>query len=297
MGYSPFYFIGQTLKNIWRNIGMSIASVLILIACLLVTGSFYAVDRNITYNLDGLGGLNKILVYINEACPDDQIRRIKAQAENCAGAKSVQLITKEEALADEKAKLGEEYAGVFDWLGEGENPYRASLEVEYSADADVKKLESDLQAIEGVDTLVSRSDLAEKVASVKSIISRVFWGMMLLLFVVSVFVIITSVRLALSARRKEIVIMRYVGATGLFIMIPFLLEGLLLGLLAALLAFGVQNVVYTLLQNGMAKNFFGLITLVPASSMSTVLLIGFLIIGTATGLLGSIISLARYLNK
>ena len=297
MGYSPFYFIGQAFKNIWRNIGMSIASVLILIACLLVTGSFYTVDRNITYNLDGLGGLNKILVYIDESCPDDRIRQIKAEAEACAGAKSVSLITKEEALADEKAKLGEEYAGVFEWLGEGENPYRASLEVEYMPDADVKKLEGDLKSIEGVDTLVSRSDLAEKVASVKQIISRVFWGMMLLLFVVSIFVIITSVRLALSARRKEIVIMRYVGATGLFIMIPFLLEGLLLGLIAALIAYGVQNVVYTLLQNGVAKSFFGLLTLLPASSMSTVLLCGFLIIGTATGLIGSIISLARYLNK
>ena len=297
MGYSPFYFIGQTMKNIWRNIGMSIASVLILVACLLVTGSFYAVDRNITYNLDGLGGLNKILVYIDESCPDDRIREIKAEAEKCKGAANVSLITKEEALEDEKAKLGEEYAGVFEWLGEGENPYRASLEIEYTPDADVAKLESDLKSIEGVDTLVSRSDLAEKVSSVKKIISRVFWGMMLLLFVVSVFVIITSVRLALSARRKEIVIMRYVGATGLFIMIPFLLEGLILGLIAALLAFGIQSVVYSLLQNGFSKNFFGLLTLLPGSSMSTVLLLGFLAIGTATGLLGSIISLARYLNK
>ena len=297
MGYSPFYFIGQTMKNIWRNIGMSIASVLILVACLLVTGSFYAVDRNITYNLDGLGGLNKILVYIDESCPDDRIREIKAEAEKCKGAANVSLITKEEALEDEKAKLGEEYAGVFEWLGEGENPYRASLEIEYTPDADVAKLESDLKSIEGVDTLVSRSDLAEKVSSVKKIISRVFWGMMLLLFVVSVFVIITSVRLALSARRKEIVIMRYVGATGLFIMIPFLLEGLILGLIAALLAFGIQSVVYSLLESGIAKNFFGLLTLLPGSSMSTVLLVGFLIIGAATGLLGSIISLAKYLNK
>lgn len=297
MGCGPFYFIGQAFKNIWRNIGMSIASVLVLVACLLVTGSFYCVDRNVKYNLDGLGGLNKILVYINETCTEDRTREIKEEAEKKSGAADVTLISKEQALEDEKRRLGTDYSGVFDWLDEDENPYRASLEVEYEAGADVAALEAELSSIDGVDSVVSRSDMAQRVEQIKKVISRVFLGMMILLFVVSVFVIITSIRLALSSRRKEITVMRYVGASGMFIIVPFLLEGAFLGLTASALAFGIQIYVYNAVSRGAFKELYGLITLLPASSMSTQLLFAFLGIGLLTGLFGSAISLAKYLNK
>lgn len=297
MAYSPFYFIGQAFKNIWRNVGMSIASVLILMACLLVTGAFYSVERNINYNLEGLGGLNKILVYINEECTEDQIRKIKEEAENCKGALEVTLITKEEALKDEKDKMGEEFSDIFEWLEEGENPYRASLEIEYETDSDVAALEKALKNIDGVDKIVSRSDTAEKVEQIKDVVSKVFLGMMVLLFTVSVFVIITSIRLALSARKKEIVVMRYVGATGFFITVPFLLEGALLGLAASLAAFGVQYYIYGAVFSGVSENFLGLLNLLPASALSGTLFKSFLAIGLVTGLLGSTVSLAKYLNK
>ena len=68
MGYSPFYFLGQAFKNLKRNCGTAIASMLVLVACLLVTGTFYALNENINYNLESVGGLNRILVYINEDC-------------------------------------------------------------------------------------------------------------------------------------------------------------------------------------------------------------------------------------
>lgn len=295
MSFRPLYFFSQALKNIWRNKGTSIASVLILIACLLVTGTFYTVNKNITYNLDGVGGLNKILVYINENCRDDQIRAIKGQAEKLSNAKRVVLVSKEEALEDEKNRLGSD-ADVFKWLDEGENPYRASLEIEYYETEKVAELQEQLSAIEGVDTVVSRTDMALRVADVKSAVSRIFLGLMILLFVVSLFVIITTIRLALSGRSKEITVMRYVGATGGFIAIPFLLEGLLLGLVAALCAFGLQQYVYSLLSAGAAKELFGLISFLPASSFRGVLFPLFLAVGVGTGLIGSTVSFLRYVK-
>ncbi len=297
MGYNPFYFIGQAFKNIWRNIGMSIASVLVLMACLLVSGTFYTVDKNITYNLEKLGGLNKILVYINESCADDKIREIKSKAEALNGCKSVTLITKEEALEDEKEKLGDEFSDIFEWLEEGENPYRASLEVEYEAESNVAELEKNLGAISGVDTVVSRSDMAEKVEKIKLIVSNIFLGMMVLLFVVSVFVIVTSIRLALSARKKEITVMRYVGATGFFITVPFVIEGTILGVFASLASFGIQYYVYQALRTGISSELFGIIGVLPVSAVSESLFWSFLVIGVVTGILGSVISLIKYLNK
>ena len=151
MGYSPFYFLGQAFKNLKRNCGTAIASMLVLVACLLVTGTFYALNENINYNLESVGGLNRILVYINEDCTDSRIREIKEQAQQLENAASVRLITKEEALEDEMNKLGEENEDLFKWLEEGENPYRASLEVEYKNGDRVAELEEQLGAIDGVD--------------------------------------------------------------------------------------------------------------------------------------------------
>lgn len=296
MGYSPFYFIGQTFKNMWRNRGLGIASVLILMACLLVTGAFYAVNENINYNLDSLSQLNKLIAWVDESYADDEVRQLKASVEKMDNVASVTLISKEQALQEEKEKYGEEYSEIFEFLGQEDNPYRASLEIEYKDTATVGALEEQLRGTPGVDTVVSRSVTASKVERVKEVISRVFVGLMILLFVVSVFVIVTAIRLALLARSQEITAMRYVGATGLFISVPFLLEGALLGLIAALASFGVQNYVYTVLASGASEHLFGLVELVPISSMNGVLLPGFLLIGLLTGLFGSILSMIRYLR-
>lgn len=296
MGYSPFYFLGQAFKNLKRNCGTAIASMLVLVACLLVTGTFYALNENINYNLEGVGGLNRILVYINEDCTDSRIREIKEQAQQLKNAASVRLITKEEALEDEMNKLGEENEDLFKWLEEGENPYRASLEVEYKNGDRVAELEEQLGAIDGVDSVASRNDLALKVNNVKTAVSRVFLGMVALLLAVSIFVIVTTVRLALANRRKEIEVMRYVGATGFFITTPFLTEGVLIGLFSSLIAFGLQQYLYSLLSSGAGKNLFGLVSFLPASHFTGPLGLLFLAVGVGAGLLGSAISLGRYLK-
>lgn len=294
--FQPLYFLEQTVKNLWRNRGLTLASVLILIACLLVSGTFFVINENINYNLDGLGGLNKILVYIDETVPDDEIRALKAKVEGYDNVASVTLITKEEALEDEKDKLGEEYSGVFDWLQGDENPYRASLEVEYADNVGVEELEEKLAQTEGVDTVVSRSETAGKVEQVKRVFTGIFMVMMILLFVVSIFVIISAIRLAMISRSKEITVMRYVGATGFFIATPYLIEGALLGLVAALIAYGIEQYVYSFVATAIINEFFGLISVVSPSAFTLSLLIGFATIGVGTGLVGSSISVAKYLK-
>jgi cell division transport system permease protein len=296
MGYSPFYFIEQTFKNMFRGKGMTITSVLVLIACLLMSGSFYAVNENINYNLESLGEMNRILAYIDESCEDVRIREIKAQVERLSNVKEVTLISKEQALEDEKNRLGEEYAEIFEWLEEGENPYRASLEVEYLHLDGVKELEEQIGQIDGVETVKSRADTASRVRDIKKAVSAVFYVMMILLFLVSLFIIITTVRLAMSARSKEISIMRYVGASGLFIAIPYLLEGLLIGLVASLAAFVLHQNVYGLVADGINQQFWGILSMLSAASLAKETFIGFLALGLFTGLSGSVLSLVRHIS-
>lgn len=296
MGYSPFYFIEQTIKNIVRGKGMDFISVLVLVACLLVTGSFYAVNENVNYNLESLGELNKILAYIDEDKTDEQIRGIKESVEGLENVKSVTLISKEQALQDEMDRLGEEYADIFEWLEEGENPYRASLEIEYENPEGAAELEKRLAKVEGVENVQSRADTANKVVELKKVISRVFIALMALLFFVSLFIIITTVRLAMQQRSKEISVMRYVGASSLFIAIPFLLEGLFIGALAAGIAFVLQQYLYDLVAAGVNREFFGILSLLPASDLSFTVLIAFFTIGIVTGLVGSLLSVIKRIN-
>lgn len=296
MGYSPFYFIEQTFKNMIRSKGMTFISVLVLIVCLLVTGSFYAVSENINFNLESLGELNRILAYIDEDCSEERIREIKAEVEALENVKDVVLISKEQALEDEKNRLGEEYAEIFQWLEEGENPYRASLEIEYLQPEGVEQLEGRISAIEEIETVQSRVDTARRVSDIKEVIATVFYVLMGLLFLVSLFIIITTVRLAMSARSKEISVMRYVGASGLFIAVPFLFEGFLIGLVASLVAFVLHQNIYEMVAQGANEQFMGVLTMLPAAAMTKEILIGFLAVGLFTGLAGSGLSLIKHIS-
>ncbi|MBQ7847682.1 MAG: ABC transporter permease [Clostridia bacterium] len=297
MGYSPFYFLAQTFKNIFRSKGMSLASVLVLMACLLVTGTFYTVNENLNYNLESLGQLNRILAYINEECPDEEIRAIKELVEEFDNVKSVKLISKEEALQDEMERLGEEYEEIFHLLmEEGDNPYRASLEIEYDQPEGVEQLEELVAGIEGIDSVQSRADTAEKVVEVKNAISKIFIALMALLFAVSFFIIVTTVKLSMRERSKEISVMRYIGASGIFIAIPFLLEGLFIGGVAAGLALFIHQYIYTMIVSGVTKDFLGILSLLPPSTLTSELAVGFFLVALLTGLVGSIISLVRHIS-
>ena len=274
---------------------MSIASILVLLACLLTTGSFYALIKNLNSNLDDLGELNQIVVYLDETYTAAQVESVQAKITALSDVDGATIITKEQALVEEKQKYAEKYPHLFETLSEADNPYRDSIVVTYDTGAKVGDLEASITAIEGVANMSSRADVADSVASMKNGISVVFAGFMVVLFVVTLFVIIMTIRLAVFARSKEIMIMRYVGATRNFIMTPFVLEGVIMGVIAALVAFLLQRYLYgataKLLQNG-----YELLNVMPFHELGLTFLFGFLLIGIVTGAVGSWISLRRYLK-
>lgn len=299
--YSPGYLVQQAFNGMWRNIGMTLASVLVLLSCLVVTGSFYALIVNLNYNLQSLGDLNQIVLYVNENYGEAQVESIRDQVANLKtsdGKKAVEgtrIVTKAQTLAEEKAKYAAKYPQLFETLTDADNPYRDSVVITYTSDADVAELESALTRIDGVENIVSRADIAETVDSVKGSVSVIFAGFMIILFVVTLFVIVMTIRLAVLSRSKEIMIMRYVGATTGFIMTPFILEGMLMGLIAAILAFFVQNAVYSTVA-GFLTGGYELLQVMPFRTVALKVLTFFVLIGIVTGGGGSWISLRRYLK-
>ncbi len=294
--YSATYFVGQSLKGLWKNGVMTFASILVLLSCLVVMGSFSALVVNINQNMENLGVVNKIVTFIDAEKTEEEISAIYQTVTSFPGVSSVEYISKPQALEEEKAKLAESgYANLVDSLNEENNPYRASFTITYTSDASLADLQYKLEQVEGIDRVKCYADLAETVNSVKNGIAFVLSWFMITLFVVSIFVIINTIKLAVYARRNEITVMRYIGATGSFITIPFIIEGIIIGLVASVGAFFVQKGMYLYIFRLFGTDY-GIIRVIPFADLSTPLLAAFLVLGVVTGIVGSCISLRKYLK-
>ncbi|MBE6542811.1 MAG: FtsX-like permease family protein [Ruminococcaceae bacterium] len=288
------YLVTQAFVGIVRNGALSFASIAVLIACLLITGSFVLIIGNIDYNMQDTEYLNRIVVYINPDCPENEVLDIYnriLQLENVNDA-ATKLITKEQALLEEMEKNPDYFVS----LEEGDNPYRDSVVITYVDSAKVEELEGQLAAFPDIDDIMSRVEIANTVESLKSVLYVVSVGFFVSLLVVTVFIIITTIRVTIFSRKKEIELMDAIGATRTFITMPFVIEGFVLGMVASLLAYFAQGWIYGSLESMALKNY-SLIKILPYDEVSGTILVGFLAVGLVTGVFGSLISLIKYMKN
>ena len=287
------YLVTQAFAGIVRNGALSFASVAVLIACLLITGSFVLIIQNINYNMQDTEYLNRIVVYMDDECTRERFSEIYSEILSLDNVDRVgtRAISKQEALEEEKKKNPDHFA----LLEEGDNPYRDSVVITYVDSAGVEALEVRLYEIEEVDDVVSRVEIANTVESLKSVLFFVSVGFFVTLLVVTVFIIITTIRVTLYSRQKEIEMMDALGATRSFIVLPFIIEGFVLGVVAAMLAFFAQGWTSGLIDTLATKNY-ALVNLLPYSQVSLQMLLGFMAVGVLTGVVGSVVSLAKYMK-
>ncbi len=219
----------------------------------------------------------------------EQIEGLDNIAEN-----GIVFVSKEETLESEKEKL-KDYPSLLATLEEGDNPYPDSFIITYKDNSSVSALQLQLNHIDGIYRTRCRADIAENIENLKSGIILIFTWFMAILFVVSIFVIINTVKLAVVGRSKEITIMRYVGATKWFIALPFELEGIIIGLFSGIVAFFIQWYMYGYVQK-MIMNEIQMISILPFDQIRVVMLIGCIVIGGITGFIGSVISIRKYLK-
>ncbi len=291
--YRLSYFLGQSFKGLWRNGIMSVASITVLMSCLVVMGSFALLILNIDVNLEKLGLLNEIVVFIDETKTDEEVAAIGEQIRALDNVAEVTFISNEQALEEEKAKYAE-YSGLYE-LVEGDNPLRDSFVVKYEDNSKVSTLDYQIGQIDGIAKKNNRLDLATSIENVKSGISLVLIWFMAILFVVSIFVIINTIKLAVHSRRAEITIMRYVGATDWFVILPFIFEGIFIGLLSSAFAFLIQWYMYSYVVK-MMSGTFDFLTILGFNEIGYYVALIFLGIGVVTGIIGSTISTRKYLK-
>lgn len=293
------YLIKEGFRNIKQNSFMSIASILVLISCLLLSGAAYLTFVNVENAFDWAYSQNVVVVWAAETADEAQVTALGEALKTIPNVNEVTFISKEQILQD--------YANVvpdatFESLQGENNPMLDAYEVTFTDLNLAQQTIDQIFTLENVDDVSYYNEVAEVLVGIRNAVMKIGGVVILMLLAVSLFIISNTIKLTVYSRRLEIGIMKSVGATKAFIRLPFMVEGMVLGFSAGLLSFGILYFVYarlmTVVKIGqisfVSMNVAGLLAALPVWAE---LLIGFLVIGTLTGMLGSGISISRYLKE
>ena len=292
MRFSSFrYLVREGFRNLWQNRFMAIASIGVLVSCLLLTGGAYLVFENIDHAFEWVYGQNVIVAFADPDVTDEQSAEIQEKIESITNVASVEYVSKEELMERYLDSFPEELHEDL----RAENPLQDSFVVTFE---DLSKFDAtvmQIKQVERIDTVEYEPEIAQVLTKVRQVVLAVGGWIIGLLLLVSLFIIANTIKLTVYNRRLEIYIMRSVGATSGFIRFPFVVEGMMLGLISAGLSYGLLYLVYS--QLAKLFTFSNYFKLLPFSSVWLVLLLGFLIGGVITGVLGSVISMRKYLKE
>lgn len=275
---------------------MSIASASSVAATLVILGVVFMLITNINSIAQGAKEqFDSVIVYLVDDLNTQQTEEIGRKITQIQGVKSITYENKDEALAKYKQKLGQN-ASLFDDL-DG-NPLPNSYAVYVTDLGQAMKVVEQIQTIKGIEEIKYYQDTVEKIISVTVLIRNIGLTVIIALIAVSTLILSNTIKLAIIARKREINIMKYVGATSWFVRWPFVLEGTLLGLLGSIIAIILVFLSYKYVFDMLMSQFYFLIAayLVDVNTMIGNLIVLFLVIGTGIGAVGSLISLRKHLE-
>ena len=287
------YFIKEAVISLKRNGLMSIASITTVALSLLILGMFLIMVLNLNNMASNLESQVQVSVYLQEGLSDVEIREVGTRITKIPGVNQVLFIDKEEAMNRFKERLGEQQS-ILQAL-DGNNPLPNAFEVKMDKPERVKPVAQTISQFKGVENAKFGQEVVEQLFSLTKMI-RVF-GVILIAFLAlaALFIISNTIRITVFARRKEIGIMKYVGATDWFIRWPFLLEGIILGFGGALVAVVLLNRTYGALIHQVYESL-AFLPLIPQYPFITNISILLLLVGTGIGALGSTISLRKFMR-
>lgn len=286
----------QGFIGIWRNRGMSVASISSVAASLAVLGVIITIVLNIN-NLSHIAQMqfDTVQVYLEEDLSVEKISSLGQQIADIEGVHFVDYESKEEALSKMKEQWGEQ-GYLLEVLENNTlpNSYIIHLDTIEIADAVV----GTIREFEGIEEIKYHKDIVDNMLRIATFVRNIGLILILILILVAMFIISNTIKLTLNARKQEINIMKYVGATNWFIRWPFLLEGMVLGLIGALLALGIVYYGYQYTFELITSRFYVMASsyIVPVDIMMGKTLPIFTVLGAGVGALGSIISLRKHLQ-
>lgn len=287
------YYLREGVHGVGVHRFMSFAAVCIIVACMLIMGIFVMLLVNVNAMLDRYEKDSEILVYIDENYTTAEARSVGSKINRVDNILRADFVTREQALESFKAKYAD--SNTFD--GIEADTFRDRYLVYLEDLSRLRETEDALRAIDGVAEVTAHQELADGFATIRAILAWVSGIVIGILVIVSLFIISNTIKMALLSRREEIGIMRMVGATNWFIRWPFVIEGMILGLLGAVASFFLQWLLYNLVCSRIAAmDSLRILSTVPFGDMAWFVGATCLFGGLLIGVLGSLLSIRRFLK-
>ncbi|WP_029687885.1 permease-like cell division protein FtsX [Thermoanaerobacter sp. A7A] len=287
------YFLKEGFSNLARNRLMTIASITSVMAAMLILGLFLVIILNVNSLTNQVESQLELKAFLKDNISEQQVTQIGNDIKKIPGVTSVVFESKEEALRKFKQQLGDK-----SYLAEGlekDNPLPQSYIVKVKDAGLMKDISNEIKQINGVDKVSYGQDVVDKLLGIIKIIRIVGLSIIFILFIISIVIISNTIKLGVFARRREINIMKYIGATDWFIRWPFLIEGVVLGLVGALLSVALLVLIYGYVLD-IINNKLIVFQLLPLEKIVGDILVYFSVIGAIIGALGSGLSIKRFLN-
>ena len=287
------YLLKEGIRGIFRHGFMSFAAVFVTVACLLIVGSFFAVTYNLGLIVDDLNQTNEILVFVDETLSDAEAKSVGTDINNVENIEKAEFVSRQEAMEAYIAKHAE--SGAFDGLDV--QTFRHRYRVFLTENRLLEETKEDLMKVPGVVKIRAAEEEASLFIMIQDILSMFSLIVIVALLIVSLLIISNTVKLAMSSRRDEIAIMKMVGATNGFIRLPFVVQGFLLGISGAGIAFGLEWLAYNMVVSRLGNMGAGeLLRMEPFTELLVPMIVVFAGAGMFVGLVGSFTSIRKYMN-
>lgn len=294
------YLVKEGGKNVWLNRMMSVASIGVLTACLLLIGFSWLITTNISRIITFLEDKNEVVFFVTDDATEEQISELHRQLDADSRLFDVAYISKEQGLEEYKQSMGDS-AVLLEGLENEENPIPASFRFKVDDLSQLDEVVATYDSSPIKELLRAPTDVADTMTNISSMVTMGGLILIVALVIVSLVIIANTIRATVFSRRKEINIMKYVGATDNFIRLPFFVEGLLLGLISALLAFLCVWGGYSALVNMLVSNASDWLesaaqNILPFQEVALPLGLIFAGAGAFTGVVGSLFSVRSHLK-
>ncbi len=289
------YLIGEGFSNILKNKKSTGAALTIMCMAMFMFGIFFVLGENINYVMAQIQTEQGMQVFLNRDATDIEVSKIEEKIRGIGGVNTVEYVSKTEGVNQIKEQLKNDspiMEGLEDYFQDSFIVTLTDLELNSSVQEQIK-------AIDKVEEITSSDSTISTLVSITKGIRMVTLVILLILVFISIFIITNTIKLTVHARRKEISIMKYVGATNGFIRWPFIVEGVIIGLISALITVLIVGLLYNLATNGLVQTdtFKKLgLKLYTFKDLFQLLITTYIILGAGIGIIGSTISMRKYLE-
>lgn len=293
------YLADQGVENIWKNKLMAFATFCVLLISLLLVGVSALCYINIDSVINGIGEKNEIAVFLNNDTPKERVEEFGQQLRSIDTIGEVKFVSKEEALSNMTASMPD-YDVIFESL-KGDNPLPDGYRIKVKNYDDVAGVVAQISVMPDVKRVNASYDFVDFLRQLRSILTVIAGAVIIALVIVSMIMISNTTKASVFARREEIQIMKYVGATNAFIRTPFFVEGMVTGLFAGIGAFiitwfGYRSVYNIIFGQVDIMNVIGMGSLIPFKNIQLYVAAAYLLAGALVGALGSVVSTRRHID-